>query len=53
MQALPGYAEEEWQAWTRRRAVQDEAVRRLQAAGRCYQCQDQELGGDLAPGRMS
>lgn len=30
-----------------RREARDAEVRRLQAAGRCYQCHDQQVGGEL------
>ncbi|WP_152365334.1 HIT family protein [Microlunatus speluncae] len=42
-----GYSDREWRDWQRRRGNRDAEVRRLQAAGQCYQCHDQLLGGTL------
>lgn len=39
--------DQEWRDWQSRRAERDAEVRRLQAAGRCYQCHDQQVGGTL------
>ncbi len=42
-----GFTDQEWRDWAQRRRVRDAEVRRLQAAGRCYQCHDQQVGGIL------
>jgi len=40
-------AGQERRDWQLRRAERDAEVRRLQAADRCYQCHDQQVGGAL------
>lgn len=47
MSALPGYTESEWQSWLDRRELRDGKIRGLRAAGQCYQCHDQQVGGTL------
>ncbi len=39
--------DQERRDWESRRAERDAEVRRLQEAGRCYQCHDQQVGGTL------